>query len=338
LTPADRLIVVADNCTDDTAQLALDAGAHVVERHDSTQMGKGYALDAAIEYLRADPPSVVVFIDADCAISPRAIRKLVTQVALTKRPAQGAYWMTPGANPRINDLISSLAVTVKNIARPAGLRVLGLPCLLTGTGMAFPWDVICDAKLATASIVEDMQLGLDLARKRTGAVFCPDARFEGQLPARRPAALQQRRRWEHGHLHTLISSAAPLFIRGLTTANPQAMAIALDVAVLPLALLTLLLVGAGVLGAGVYFVSGDPRPLILIVAGLALQTAAVLAAWAKFARNQIPITSLLAAPLYVLWKIPIYLRFIFHRQKKWVRTERDPAPAWPVETISKFES
>ena len=51
LLPGDRLLVVADNCSDDTAALARAAGAEVVERNDPTRRGKGYALDWGVQHL-----------------------------------------------------------------------------------------------------------------------------------------------------------------------------------------------------------------------------------------------------------------------------------------------
>jgi hypothetical protein len=51
LVVGDRLIVIADNCSDETAALAEAAGAEVVERHDSNRRGKGFALDAGLRFL-----------------------------------------------------------------------------------------------------------------------------------------------------------------------------------------------------------------------------------------------------------------------------------------------
>ncbi len=52
LQPGDRLLVVADNCTDDTAAVAAKAGADVIERRDDLRRGKSYALDFGIRSLR----------------------------------------------------------------------------------------------------------------------------------------------------------------------------------------------------------------------------------------------------------------------------------------------
>ena len=58
---------------------------------------------------------------------------------------------------------------MKNWVRPLGLSNLNLPCQLMGTGMAFPWELIRSANLASGSIVEDTKLGLELASGRTPA-------------------------------------------------------------------------------------------------------------------------------------------------------------------------
>src|SRR5262249_25581012 len=88
LRPGDRLVVVADNCTDDTAQIAAAAGSEVTIRNDRGRTGKGYALDWGLRHLGADPPDVVVVIDADCRLASGTIDRLVATCVTTGRPAQ----------------------------------------------------------------------------------------------------------------------------------------------------------------------------------------------------------------------------------------------------------
>ncbi|MCA9260330.1 MAG: glycosyltransferase, partial [Planctomycetales bacterium] len=71
LEEVDRLIVIADNCTDATAACARAAGAEVWERQDDLRRGKGYAILFAHERLREQPPEVVVSVDADCQPEPQ---------------------------------------------------------------------------------------------------------------------------------------------------------------------------------------------------------------------------------------------------------------------------
>ena len=70
-------------------------------------------------------------------------------------------------NPTPKDSISALAFLVKNLVRPSGLKQLGFPSLLTGTDMAFPWSIIRSVSLASDNIVEDMQMSLDVAARKT---------------------------------------------------------------------------------------------------------------------------------------------------------------------------
>ena len=93
LHEADRLLVVADNCSDDTASLARSAGAEVLERVDLERRGKGFALDFGLHYLQAVPPEVLVIVDADCQVAPEALHRLAARALQKCCPVQGLYLM-----------------------------------------------------------------------------------------------------------------------------------------------------------------------------------------------------------------------------------------------------
>ena len=88
LREQDRMLVVADNCTDKTAEIARAHGADVIERHDASRRGKGYALHFALDHLRAEPPEIVVFTDADCMFSPGALPGPALHTELIARTSQ----------------------------------------------------------------------------------------------------------------------------------------------------------------------------------------------------------------------------------------------------------
>lgn len=326
LAPGDRLVVVADNCTDETADVARSCGATVLERIDSTRRGKGFALDHGVRWLEQSPPDVVVIVDADCLVEERALTRLVEAAAATGRPAQAAYLMEPPPRPRHQDQVSAFAVQYKNVVRPLGLRRLGLPCLLTGTGMAFPWPLLRDAALAHDNIVEDMQLGIDLAATGWPPRFCPEARVYGVLPSVPKGSADQRTRWEHGHLRTLLGQAPRLVKAAFRQRRLGLLALALELSVPPLSLLFLLWVAtlAGLVGG--WWAGGSALPAVVLAAGGCAVVLSILAAWARFGRDCLPLRSLLAAPLYILWKVPIYIAFLLRPQRVWIRTERGPPP------------
>ena len=151
LQRGDRLLVVADNCTDDTTAVARAAGVEVTERHDLARIGKGYALEWGIRQLRTDPPETVIIIDADCRLLNDTLNRLASLSAATKQPVQSLYLMSAPDASSIDYKVAMFAFRVKNWVRPLGLRALHLPCQLMGTGMAFPWAVISTADLATGA-------------------------------------------------------------------------------------------------------------------------------------------------------------------------------------------
>ncbi|MBW4682319.1 MAG: glycosyltransferase family 2 protein [Microcoleus vaginatus WJT46-NPBG5] len=328
LTEHDRLIVIADNCNDETAVIARTFGATVLERKDAERRGKGYALDYGLRFIEQDPPEVVVLVDADCIVHTGTIDKIARLAAAKGQPVQATYLMEQPANPKPKDAVSALAFTVKNLVRPSGLSRLGLPCLLTGTGMAFPWSIIREAPLASGNIVEDMQLALDLAIIGHPAVFCGEAKVIGLLPQQEQAATSQRTRWEHGHLQTLLTQVPRLLKASVKQRRFDLLTIALDLFVPPLSLLVMLWAAATVatLLTGTLGFSSWIPAIILASQGL-LIFISIFGAWGKFGRADLPIQTLLAVPFYILWKIPLYFAFLIRPQTKWVRTERDSANA-----------
>jgi cellulose synthase/poly-beta-1,6-N-acetylglucosamine synthase-like glycosyltransferase len=323
LRAGERLVVIADNCADDTAALARAAGATVIERTDAVRRGKGYALDFGMRYLAPDPPELVVILDADCRLGEGALDTLAACSARTGRPAQALYLMNAAPNAGRMQKIAAFAWVVKNKVRSAGLLALGMPCQLMGTGMAFPWSALHAAELATGHIVEDLKLGLDLARAGLPTQYCPEAIVTSTFPESAEGARTQRARWEHGHLSVILSEAPRLFWDALRRRDPNLLALALDLCVPPLALLALLIAVSWIPSAMLYLLTGATFPLSTIVLASILFVVAVLLAWARFGRQILSGQDLAMAALYPLWKIPLYLRFLIARQITWVRSKRD---------------
>lgn len=326
LKATDRLVVVADNCNDNTALIAREVGAEVIERHDLERRGKGYALDFGVKSMADAPPDVVVIVDADCIVSSGSIDQLAQTAVDHNRPVQALYLLATPANLSPKNAISTLAFRVKNWVRLAGLHNLGMPCLLTGTGMAMPWAVAQQAPLASGNIVEDMNLGMDLAIAGYSPVFCPEACVTSVLPQKEQAAKSQRTRWEHGHLQTITTQVPRLLKASIQKSRLDLFVLALDLLVPPLSLLVMLwLIAMIVALVGVGFGASSFPAILLGMEGV-LIAIAVLVAWAKYCRQELPAHTLLTIPLYILWKIPLYFAFLFKRQKAWVRTERDTLP------------
>ena len=323
LHSGDRVLVVADNCSDDTAAIARALGASVVERAHATDRGKGFALAFGVEAMRADPPGLVVILDADCLLAPGALDALAHQVVASDRPVQALYLMDAAPGAGLARRIAQFAWRVRNWVRPAGWKRCGLPCQLMGTGMAFTWPMLRDANLANASIVEDMKLGIDLAMAGQAPIFCPQALVTSVFPESAAATQTQRTRWEHGHLEMILREVPKLLAGALRQRDAQLLGMALDLCVPPLALLAALLVGGVLAAAAVSWWIGDAT--VGLVYGLLLVGfgSAILIAWHVRGREIVRFSELLSIPLYIAVKLPVYFRFIFKRERRWVRTDRD---------------
>jgi cellulose synthase/poly-beta-1,6-N-acetylglucosamine synthase-like glycosyltransferase len=320
LPPGARILVVADNCSDDTAANARACGVDVVERNDPDRHGKGHALAYGRDVLKADPPEAVLVLDADCTVGSDAVAQLARRAVDRQRPVQGLYLLhaAPDAGPKVQ--ISNFAFLIKNLVRQRGAHRLGAPAILGGTGMAFPWSLFETLPLATSDLVEDLVLGVDCTRRGHAPCFLETAAILSEA-ASEADTIKQRARWEHGFLSTAVRHGLPLLREGLS--RPRLLWMGLHLLVPPLALLfplgfltlALLAVVAGLGGAWLPFlVSGA---LLLAVGAM------IFIAWLLNGRAVIPARTLFRVPLYILWKAGIYLRFFGRRgETEWVRTRR----------------
>jgi cellulose synthase/poly-beta-1,6-N-acetylglucosamine synthase-like glycosyltransferase len=323
LPPSARLVVVADNCNDQTAQIARHWGAEVVERQDVANRGKGFALRAGLQHLADSPPRVVVFLDADCRVAAQTVGRLAAAALATGRPVQGLNLCPPDADASWQQRLSSFAFRFKNQVRTRGLFRCASVCHLMGTGMALPWDLACRVHLQGNHLAEDMQWGIDLAIAGWPAVFIEEAPVTSPLPSRPGAIRTQRTRWEHGHLRTLVTQVPRLLGHALRQRRWALAALALDLSVPPLAMLMLMLLAGELAALWFWALGGSSVPLGVLTAALAACGGSVLWAWAKLCRQEVPLSTMLLVPAYALSKLPIYVAFFFHRQQVWLRTPRE---------------
>jgi len=213
---------VADNCTDNTAEIASKTGVEVVERQDAKRRGKGFALDYGIRILKDKaPPDVLIILDADCRVTPGTIPSLKAHVMRENRPAQALYLMQAPDNPGFYQKIAEFAWFFRVAVRFVGDRCLGIPTMILGSGMAFRFEDIA---------------GIDLARLLSGA------RVYSEFPREERAQTTQRTRWEHGHLDMIVRRLPRYALAGITRGDLRLLGLTFSMGVLPLTLLATMLV------------------------------------------------------------------------------------------------
>ena len=319
----DHLLVIADNCDDDTASIALECGAEVTSRNEPEKRGKGYALAHGLSHAAVWNTPVIIVVDADCQVNSGGLKALASQVARTGRPVQGAYTLTADSGASRSMRFSAFALRIKNYARLLGCSRLGMPCVLTGSGMAFPKEALERVTIGSGEIVEDLLLAVDLALQGYPTSFCAEAEITSPLPTNEQAAAGQRQRWEQGFLSIMRRFIPRLIAGGIRRRDWRLIALGLDVAVPPLSLLGFALF-ASLLASFIFLVvEGRAVPVAIVLVQIAIFFFAVLFGWHRHGRQTLSGADLLTLPLSVLRKIGFYTRLIRAPQRDWVRTARD---------------
>ena len=322
LTEDDRVIVVADNCSDNTADVAISAGAESLVRTDENNRGKGYALQFALNALKDSPPDVVVFIDADCRLGGDVIEKVSSASLLAMRPAQALYLMQAPAGAPPQRRIAEFAWTLINRVRMSGLYNLFDTTRLTGAGMALPWALADKLNVGTGEIVEDLSLSLDLTRDGVAPIYVGDAIVTSEFPSSEDAAAKQRARWEHGSMRLARRNLGGLFLDGLKRGDTRLIAMALDLAIPPLTVFASVLFVGLVAAATALVLLNIAEPFILILISCFLFGGAVAAAWLGFGRKALPLSAVKDVAGYVASKRKVYDSEAQQSTKTWTRTER----------------
>ena len=258
--PADLLtvFVVADNCTDHTAQAARDQGAVVYERFHSGQVGKGYALDFLLRQIRRDYgrqfDGFFVF-DADNLLKPDYISQMnrtfcdgygiVTSYRNSKN--YGDNWISARYA-----LWFSREAEFLNHAR----MLLGTSCAVSGTGFLFsrqvlehhggwPFHLLTeDIEFTVASIVDGYRVG-----------YCREAVLFDEQPVTLRQSWRQRMRWAKGYLQVFRAYGGRL-LRGIFRRNGFA-CFDMAMAIMPAITLTILSIAVNVAAAAACILSGQ---------------------------------------------------------------------------------
>jgi 1,2-diacylglycerol 3-beta-glucosyltransferase len=315
--------VIADNCTDATARLAREAGVpgvRVTERHDLVRRGKGHALRWQLEALEraGERYAGYLIVDADSQLSPNFLRVMAAGLVRGADAQQGQYRVQNEDASWVAGL-RAIAFALFNHLRPAGRSALGLSAGLKGNGMCFSRRVIEREGWGSYSLAEDAEHHLALVAAGVRVRYVPDAIVTSAMPVDLRQAETQQHRWERGRLVLARAYAAPLLSAALRERDPARLDAIAEVCLPPLSVL----VGALALVIVLALALGWAPGLAIAAALAGLLALHGLAGMALAHLTPRAYLSLAYAPVYVVWKIGVYLRAAVQRGASlWVRTPR----------------
>ena len=207
------IYVIADNCTDNTAKIAKEAGAIVYERFDETKKTKGYALNWFLQQkIAEDAPYDAFFVfDADNIVDKNFIKNMNKKLCQGEDVVQGYRDIK---NPSDNWITAGYAIFYWQMHRFYHLARynLGLSPLLNGTGFMVRFDVIKPQGWDTETLTEDIEFSLKRIIKGKKLGWATDAIVYDEQPTGFRQSWSQRSRWTVGHIQCIQKYTKDLVI------------------------------------------------------------------------------------------------------------------------------
>lgn len=194
------VFVIADNCTDATAEVAKNAGATVLERENQVLKGKGHAMDWAFNIIfkgEREYDAVCVF-DADNICNSEFLNEMNKKLCQGFSAVQG-YIETK--NPYDTWITASYATTFSclNKLYQTSRYNIGFPNQLCGTGFAIKTDILKEYGWGATCLAEDMEFTMKLMLNNVLVGWAEAAIVYDEKPLTLSQSWKQRTRWMQGH-------------------------------------------------------------------------------------------------------------------------------------------
>jgi cellulose synthase/poly-beta-1,6-N-acetylglucosamine synthase-like glycosyltransferase len=304
--------------------VAREAGAIVIERHDSHQRGKGYALAHVFRWSRADAMAdAVVVVDADSEASGNLLQSFAARIELGSHAMQAHYGVL-NASASWRTRLMAIALGSIHRLRSRARERLGLSCGIRGNGWCVTHALLDAIPYRAYSLTEDVEFGTDLGLAGYRVVYCDESDVNGEMVSTESASRSQRQRWEGGRLRLIRSKVPDLLRHAVTARSRVCLDLALDLLILPLSYIVLS--AAALLGVAIALSLLSRSAFNLTLLGLGIVDCVALAAyvcrgWALSGVGMKGFWDLLRVPGFILWKLLLLVSG--PKTTTWIRTRRE---------------
>lgn len=338
--PAELLdiYVVADNCTDRTAQTAREAGATVYRRFDRTAVGKGYALDYLLGQLALDGHAgeyagYFIF-DADNIVDTEFVREMNRTFDPKRHAAVTGYRNSKNFGQSWVSAASSIWFLREARFVNGARKALGLTCHVSGTGFLISADVLRETGgWVYHLLTEDLEFSAESAVLGRKIAYCERAVIYDEQPVTFRQSWDQRKRWARG-FYQVSGRYSPALLRQVARGGRRGME-CFDIFMLiaPANLLTLL--GGAFQLVTIFCLLAVPnyawRQVVLLTVAflgrafvtfygsmLVLAVVTVLSEWERIcAPNWKKVVYLPLFPIFMLSYLPLTLTALAQKRVEW---------------------
>ena len=314
--------VIADNCTDDTAECAARMGARVVTRQDDTHIGKGYALNTLLGHIRhtGNEYDAYLVIDADNVLR----HDYLTQMNITCSQGYDVFCSYRNSKNFGTNLVSaghSIWYIHDSTHLNNSRSRLGVPCMINGTGFGFTASLLkrCGG-WNFFTLTEDLEFTTWCATHGIRVGYNHDAIFYDEQPVKFRQSCRQRTRWVQGGIQ-LGMRGIRQYLHGLSRGGMTAYATveALSFCIWGYlcgiiggfcTLLSILLL----YGFGSLLINALTAVLTALLFTLLVGTLTVITEWDRiYATKAQKLMGIIAFPFFMLTYIPIAIGAIFRK-------------------------
>ena len=322
-----EIFIVADNCTDNTANIARNLGVKVFERFDPVNKGKGHSLKWMFKKLfeldqRFD---AICILDSDNLVSANFFIEMNKQLCLGHQVIQG-YLDSKNPHDTWITANNSIAYWIGNRMFQQPRHYLGLNCTLEGTGFVVTPDILQEIGWEALSLTEDLEFAMKLALSGRRVAWAREAVVYDEKPLKLLQSWRQRKRWMQGHC-----DCARRFVKALLLlAFKNKSLIAFDSALYLLQPFIIVINGIGMLlgfisalwnffNSTKMFLTVDIVPYILFILGFTSINIIFIIAEGKFSKKIGGY--FLTSPIYNLTWLPIIIQGFLNRDRReWLHT------------------